>query len=253
MSAGTRGLVWLVGASSGIGRALALRLAAGGWQVAISARSRTGLEKLAAEAPEGRLHAYPLDVTDAAQARATVQQIENDLGGIDTALLNAGDYEPMALEDFDAALFRRLIEVNYLGAVHCLEALLPAMRARARGQVLVTASLAGYRGLPRSAPYGASKAALINLAESLQPEMARAGIALRVINPGFVDTPLTRKNAFSMPFLMTPEQAAGRIYRGLERGGFEISFPRLFAWQFKLLRCLPYRLYFYLIRRATRT
>jgi NAD(P)-dependent dehydrogenase (short-subunit alcohol dehydrogenase family) len=248
-----RGLVWLVGASSGIGRALALRLAADGWRVAASARRRESLEQLVTQAPAGRLQAWPLDVTQPEQVRQVVMKIEHDMGAIDIAILNAGDYQPMALEDFDVALFRRLMEVNYLGVVHCLDALLPVLRGRGRGQVLITASVAGYRGLPQAAPYGASKAALINLAESLQPEMARAGIALRVINPGFVDTPLTRKNAFAMPFLMTPEQAAGHIVGRLEDGGFEISFPRLFIWQLKLMRCLPYRLYFFLVRKVTRT
>jgi len=248
-----RGLVWLVGASSGIGRALAMRLATAGWRVAVSARRREGLQQLVTRVPEGRLQAFPLDVTQLEQVRQVVRNIEHDMGAIDIAILNAGDYQPMALEDFDVALFRRLMEVNYLGVVHCLDALLPVLRGRGRGQVLITASVAGYRGLPQAAPYGASKAALINLAESLQPEMARAGIALRVINPGFVDTPLTRKNAFAMPFLMTPEQAAWTIVRRLEGGGFEISFPRLFIWQLKLMRCLPYRLYFFLVRKVTRT
>lgn len=248
-----RGLVWLVGASSGIGRALALRLVTDGWRLAVSARGADALQRLVVQAGAARVRAYPLDVTEAGRVREVVSRVERDMGSIDIALLNAGDYEPMPLEAFDSALFRRLMEVNYLGVVHCLDALLPVMRARARGQILVTASVAGYRGLPQAAPYGASKAALINLAESLQPEMARAGITLRLINPGFVDTPLTRKNAFSMPFLITPERAAAHIAGKLERGGFEISFPRLFVWQLKLLRCLPYRWYFFLVRKLTRT
>ena len=249
----SRGLVWLVGASSGIGRALALRLASDGWRVQVSARRREGLQGLAELAPAGRISVYPLDVTDPEKVHEVVDCIERDAGAIDIAILNAGDYEPMALDSFDAALFRRLMEVNYLGVVHCLEALLPVMRPRGRGQILVTASVAGYRGLPLAGPYGASKAALINLAESLHPELARSGINLRVINPGFVDTPLTRKNRFTMPFLMTPEDAARRIITQLARGGFEISFPRVFVWMLKVLRCLPYRLYFFLIRRMTGT
>ena len=248
-----RGLIWLVGASSGIGRALALRLAGDGWRVAISARSEARLRQLAGQAPAGRLLVWPLDVTDAGAVARVLEGIEREAGAVDIAILNAGDYEPMPLAGFDIALFRRLMEVNYLGVVHCLGALLPVLRRRGRGQVLVTASVAGYRGLPQAAPYGASKAALINLAESLQPELARAGVALRVINPGFVDTPLTRRNRFAMPFLMSPVQAADRIAARLERGGFEISFPLPFVALLKLLRCLPYRLYFYLVRKATRT
>lgn len=248
-----RGVLWLVGASSGIGRCLAQQLAAAGWRVAASARSGERLDQLAGEVASGRLGSYPLDVTDGDAVSATVAAIERDLGPIEVAILNAGDYEPMPLAQFDAGLFRRLIEVNYMGVVNCLDALLPRLRSRRGGQILMTASVAGYRGLPRAAPYGASKAALIHLAEALQPELASEGVRMRVINPGFVDTPLTRKNRFAMPFLMTPEQAARRIVDRLGGGGFEIAFPRRFVWLLKLLRCLPYRLYFALTGRMIRT
>lgn len=246
-----RGLVWLVGASSGIGSALALRLADAGWTVAVSARRRENLQRLAERAPEGSLLVFPVDVTDAAGVRSVLAEIERTAGPVEMAILNAGDYQPMSLDDFDAGLIRRLMEVNYHGVVHCLDALLPCMRSRGRGRILLTASVAGYRGLPLAAPYGASKAALISMAESLRPEMERAGLTLRVINPGFVDTPLTRKNRFAMPFLLTPEQAAGHIAAQLDRDGFEISFPWRFVWMLKLLRCLPYRLYFMLMRRIS--
>jgi len=248
-----RGVLWLVGASSGIGRCLAQQLAAAGWRVAASARSVERLDRLAAEAGPGRLGSYPLDVTDAGAVAATLAAIERDMGPIEVAILNAGDYEPMPLAQFNAALFRRLMDVNYMGVVHCLDALLPRLRSRRRGQVLITASVSGYRGLPLAAPYSASKAALINLAEALQPELANDGVRMRVINPGFVDTPLTRKNRFAMPFLISAEQAAARVVDKLEGGGFEIAFPRRFAWLLKLLRCLPYSVYFAVIRRMTRT
>jgi NAD(P)-dependent dehydrogenase (short-subunit alcohol dehydrogenase family) len=245
---GTRGVLWLVGASSGIGRCLVQQLAAEGWRVAASARSAGPLAELAAT---GRVRSYPLDVTDAPAVGATVGSIEAEMGPIEVAILNAGDYEPMPLEQFEAALFRRLMEVNYLGVVHCLDALLPRLRLRGRGQLLVTASVSGYRGLPLAAPYGATKAALINLAEALQPELTTAGVRIRVINPGFVDTPLTRKNRFAMPFLMTAEQAAARIVTQLGGSGFEIAFPRRLVWPLKLLRCLPYNAYFALVKRLT--
>jgi NAD(P)-dependent dehydrogenase (short-subunit alcohol dehydrogenase family) len=246
-------VLWLVGASSGIGRCLALQLAAAGWQVAASARSAERLNELAGAAPGGRVQSYPLDVTDAAAVSATVARIEVDLGPIELAILNAGDYEPMPLADFDAGLFRRLMEVNYMGAVHCLDALVPRLRQRRRGQLVLTASVSGYRGLPRGAPYSATKAALINLAEALQPELASEGVRMRVINPGFVDTPLTRKNRFAMPFLMSAEQAAARIVTKLDAGSFEIAFPRRMVWLMKLLRCLPYGVYFALVKRMTGT
>ncbi len=250
---GPRGVLWLVGASSGIGSCLVTQLAAAGWRVAASARSTKRLAALAAGAGQASVRSYPLDVTDKAAVAATVARIEQECGPIEVAILNAGDYEPMPLEQFDAALFRRLMEVNYMGAVHCLDALLPRLRQRRGAQLLLTASVSGYRGLPSGAPYSATKAALINLAEALQPELASQGVRIRVINPGFVDTPLTRKNRFAMPFLMTAEQAAQRIVGKLDGSAFEIAFPRRFVWLLKVLRCLPYRAYFALVKRMTGT
>lgn len=245
------GVTWLVGASSGIGAELARCLARQGRQVAVTARRAERLSELCREVP-GRLAAYPGDVTDPDGLRHIAARIEADLGPIETCILNAGEYEPMGLDEFDVSLFRRLMDVNYMGVVHGLAAVMPPMRRRRRGQILITASLAGYRGLPRAAPYGATKAALISLAESLQPELAEEGIALRIINPGFVTTPLTDKNRFDMPFLMTPEQAAHAIMRGLERNTFEIRFPWRFALLMGLLRLMPNGLYLRVARRMVR-
>ena len=227
-----------------------LRLAGSGRQVAVTARSNDRLQALAEQSPvPGAIQVFPGDVTDGPGMADVAARIESRMGPIDTAIFNAGDYEPMGLEDFDPALFQRLMAVNYQGVVNGLAAVMPAMISRAEGQILVTASLAGYRGLPRAAPYGASKAAVINLAESLQPELALKGVSLRVINPGFVKTPMTDKNRFSMPFLMTPEAAVDAIMKGLERRGFEITFPRPFAWIMKTLRLMPHRLFLALTRR----
>lgn len=167
----------------------------------------------------------------------------------DSIILNAGDYEPMGLDDFDPALFERLMRVNFLGAVNGIETMREAFVGRGEGEIVLTASVAGYRGLPYAAPYGASKAAMINLAESLRPEFRRAGVAIRVINPGFVRTRLTDKNDFAMPGRIEPAEAAERIARGLEHGGFEILAPRGFGWVMKILRLLPYPLYFAATRR----
>lgn len=246
-------LVWLIGASSGIGAALAGELLSAGYRVALSARRAERLNALRADL-NGTLEncgVFPVDVTDEAALSTCVKAIEAEMGAIDFAIINAGDYQPMPLTEFDVGLFRRLMEVNYLGVVNSLAALLPVMLPRGAGQILVTASIAGYRGLPLAAPYSASKAAAINLAEALQPELRKQGIRIRVINPGFVDTPLTKKNDFRMPFLITPESAAARIVAQLEDDHFEIAFPRRFAWLMKLLRCLPYRLYFPLVNRMT--
>ncbi|WP_018954609.1 SDR family NAD(P)-dependent oxidoreductase [Thioalkalivibrio sulfidiphilus] len=241
-------VAWLIGASSGIGAELARRLAEAGWQVALTARRAERLEALCQASPS-QLYSFPGDVTDPEGLSALAARIEAELGPVELCILNAGDYEPMGLDDFDVNLFRRLMEVNYLGVVHGLAAVMPAMRARGRGQILITASLAGYRGLPRAAPYGATKAALISLAESLQPELAAEGVRLRVINPGFVKTPLTDKNRFEMPFLMTTEQAAEAIMKGLHKDAFEIRFPWRFALMMGLLRLLPNGLYLRIARR----
>lgn len=249
-SGGDGGVFWLVGASSGIGRALALRLAAAGWQVAATARRAEALEALAAEAPgPGRVVPFPGDVTDAAAMAELAAAVEAHLGPMDRALFNQGDYEPMGLDAFDPALFERLMRINYLGMVNGLAAVMPAMIRRGRGEILLTASLAGYRGLPRAAPYGASKAAVISMAESLQPELAQKGVRLRVINPGFVRTPMTDKNRFPMPFLMETDAAVEAILRGLEGRRFEIRFPRPFALIMHGLRLLPYGVFLRITQR----
>ena len=241
-------VAWLVGASSGIGQALALALAEAGWKVAISARRIEPLQAMQARNP--LLIPYPLDVTDVQSLYHAAAAITRELGDIELCVLNAGDYTPMPLADFDPALFRKLCDVNYLGVVNGLDAILPLMLARGRGQILLTASIAGYRGLPKSAPYSASKAAVISLAESLHLELKAKGVLLRVVNPGFVRSPLTDKNTFKMPFLMEVEEAAQAIMRDLPRQNFEIAFPKRFAYLMKVLRILPYWLYFKLTKGA---
>jgi short-subunit dehydrogenase len=245
--------VWITGASSGIGRAVALRYAANGAQVAASARSAAALAQLAAEpAAGGRIRAYPVDVTARAAMVATVARIDAELGPIDLAILNAGTHEPVDGRRFDAAVFDRLIAVNLGGAINGLHAVLPGMVARRAGHVALVASVAGYGGLPTAAAYGATKAALINLAEALKLELDAVGVRLSLVNPGFVRTPLTDRNEFPMPALMEVDAAARALIRGLARGGFEVTFPRRFTLAMKLLRLLPYRLYFPLVARITR-
>jgi NAD(P)-dependent dehydrogenase (short-subunit alcohol dehydrogenase family) len=245
-------VVWITGGGSGIGRALALTLNRMGWRVVISGRNREKLAETAKFAASPSIQCLTLDVTKPDSVSGVVGEIEKLFGRIDYAFLNAGDYSPMRLSDFDLDLFHRLIHVNYLGVVNCLSALLPGMRDRAQGEILITASLSGYCGLPGAAPYSATKAALINLAESLQPELAEWGIRLRLVNPGFVATELTDKNDFKMPFLITPAKAAEAIKDQLSSKRFEIRFPFLFSWIMSLLSWLPYRLYFVLMRRLLR-
>lgn len=237
-------VAWVTGASTGIGRETAIQLAGAGVRVAASARSADRLAGLGSG-----IDAFPLDVTDGASVIDTVARIEDRLGPIDLAILGAGTYHPVAIGNLDPDLFASTMQVNYLGVVNGLAALLPRMRARRAGHISWIASVAGYRGLPRAAAYGPTKAALINLAESLKPELAREGIRVSVINPGFVATPMTAQNDFPMPFLMQPEEAARKTIRGLAAGKFEITYPWPFVTLLRMARCLPYRAYFRLVDR----
>ncbi|MEJ8572409.1 SDR family NAD(P)-dependent oxidoreductase [Microbaculum marinum] len=234
---------WVVGASSGIGRATARRLAASGVRVAASSRSRPELSALADEG-RGGIAAYPLDVTDRDGLLQAVPAIDDELGPIDLVVLSAGIWEPFEPDSFDPAAFSANMEVNYLGAVNAIAAVLPAFRARGSGQIAIVASVAGYVGLPKAATYGPTKAALINLAECLRCELDGSGVTVCVVNPGFVETRLTAKNDFPMPFLMSAEEAADRMIRGLATGRFEVAFPRRLTWLMKLARLLPYPVYF---------
>jgi NAD(P)-dependent dehydrogenase (short-subunit alcohol dehydrogenase family) len=238
---------WITGAGSGMGQQLAWIAAAEGARVTISGRRPAALAETAAG--HDRIHSAPLDVKDQAAIEAAVKAMESQKGPIDVAVLNAAFYQPMDAADFDSALFRETIETNVMGVVNCLQAVLPRMLARGHGHLVIVASVAGYRGLPRAAAYGPSKAALINLAESLQPSAAAAGVRVQVVNPGFVATPLTAANKFHMPFLITAEDAARRIYRGIGKGGFEIAFPWPFVMLLKIAGLLPDRLYFALTAR----
>ena len=244
---------WLTGASTGIGRAVALRLAAEGWRVAASARNAEALAALAAEAPPGAIAPYPLDVTGRDACLACAERIERELGPLDLAIFNAGTHRPMAAQEFSSATVRTLLDINVMGVAHGLEAVLPRLIARKAGRVMIVASIAGYRGLPTAAAYGASKAALINMAEALRPELLEQGVVLQLVNPGFVKTPLTDKNRFPMPFLISAEQAAEAILRGMRSDRFEIAFPSVFAWLMKLVRVLPDRIYFHFTRRIARS
>ncbi|MEX0838015.1 MAG: SDR family NAD(P)-dependent oxidoreductase [Parvibaculum sp.] len=241
MSGPIKDVVWITGASSGIGRALALRMARGGYRVAATARRADELEALAREA-DGLVVPVVADTTDAASLKAAVARIEETMGPVGIAVFCAGTYQALMGAELTAAKARPLFELNFMGTVNSLEAVLPGMMRRGAGRIAMVASLAGYFGLPTSAVYGASKAALINMAEALRPDLTRHGIAMQIVNPGFVKTPLTDKNEFPMPFLMEAGDAAEAFYRGLHSSRFEISFPRRFSLLLRLLQMLPYRL-----------
>lgn len=242
--------VWLTGASAGIGEALALQLAKRGDRVIASARGQDKLDALTEKHPQ--IATAQVDITDHDAVMNVAKQIEAEHGQIDLAIFNAGTHQPVDAKDFTAAGLRKLIEVNLMGTANCLETVMPGMIARGSGHIAVVASVAGYRGLPTAAYYGASKGGTINMVEALRFDLQRAGVKLQLVNPGFVETPLTDKNEFEMPMIITAEKAADYIAKGLDGGGFEIAFPRRFALIMKLLRLSPYRLYFPLIGRSTK-
>ena len=235
---GTTGTAWVTGASSGIGRALARRLAETGWTVAVSARTARDLDTLAAEVP-GRITAFLLDVTDAAACVETGRQIEASLGPVDLAVFNAGSYFPTTAEDFSVANFKKTVDVNLMGEVNCMGAVVPSMLARRAGHIVLMGSLTGLVGLPTAASYGATKAALNSIAQAFKPDFERFGITISVINPGFVKTPLTDKNRFPMPFLIGVDAAVDHIMRGIERQRFDVSFPWQMSFLVRLLAALP--------------
>ncbi|WP_416899095.1 MAG: SDR family NAD(P)-dependent oxidoreductase [Minwuia sp.] len=248
------GLVWITGASQGLGRQAALEFAKRGWRVAATARNEENLKSLEAEAAGhlGDVTAFPGDVTDPKRMAEVISEIETQLGDITTAVLNAGTYYPMMGRDFSAETVRKQFEANVMGAAWPLEHLIPRMIARKRGRIYLVASVSGYCGLPRAGAYGMTKAGLINLAESLRTELKPLGVTVGVVNPGFIDTPLTQKNEFPMPMLMPVDKAAREMVDGVLSGKFEVVFPRTFVWLMKLGRMLPYGLYFPLARYVTR-
>lgn len=247
------GIAWVTGASSGIGRALALRLARKGWTVAATARSEDALRALAGEAEglKGRIFAAPCDLTDADAVEALVARLEAEEGAIALAVLNAGIYLSVNAEAPRFEDFRKTFEVNLNGTAACVCALTPRMTARRAGQIAVVSSATAFGGMPTASAYGASKAALVNMAECLRVELWRYGVHVQAVTPGFVETPAQDDNAFPKPFMVSADHAAKRIAAGLRAQRFEITFPRRFTWMLKAIYALPYGWSLPLVRRQT--
>lgn len=237
---------WIIGASRGMGKELCKLLSQSAWQVTASARKIGDLEKLAKEI---NADIVPLDATDKLSIKLAADHVYR-VQPPKLVMMNVGDYEPMPIEAFDASLFERLNLTNYLATVYLLDTLIPRMRDNGGGQILLNVSAAAYKGMPQAAPYSAPKAAVLHMAESLKPELERWNIKLRVINPGFVDSLLTQKNTFKMPFLMPPEEAAKRIHKSISKNHFDINFPKRLTWILKLLRCLPNPVWFFFMRHG---
>ncbi len=231
--------IWIVGASSGIGAALAENLHERGARLVLSARSRDKLEALNIEL-DGIHEIEPLDICDF----DAVQKAVDRIGGIDIAIFLAASYTPGLIEKAEIEAVHQMIDVNLKGALNFIHCVYPRMIKAGSGQIVLCGSVAGYCGLPNSQPYSATKAAMINLAQSLRTEAKPHGIDVRLISPGFVKTPMTSKNDFDMPMIIEPEQAAREIAEGLLSRRFEIHFPARFTWIVKILSLLPYPVYF---------
>ncbi|MFT7773739.1 SDR family NAD(P)-dependent oxidoreductase [Roseateles sp.] len=242
--------VWVIGASSGIGRAAAVALSQQGARVIVSARQAAPLRDFEREHP-GSV-ALPLDVTRPESLQAAATSVTALAQGAPALILYcAGHYKAQQAVHFDRQEMEKHLAVNYGGVLHLLEAVLPTMITARSGHLCLVASVAGYRGLPLSLAYGPTKAALNNLAENLYLDLHPLGLGVSVVNPGFVETPLTAQNQFRMPALISPEEAAAHMLKGWARGRFEMNFPRRFTAWMRLLRCLPDAWYFAAVRRAT--
>lgn len=235
--AGSR--IWVTGASSGIGAALAHELERRGAQVAISARREDQLKAVA----DGRMHVEPVDVTDKDAMIAAAESIRTALGGLDVAVFNAGAWDQVKIDKWDSEVFRKHFDVNLMGLVHGIEAVLPAMLAARSGSIVGVASVAGYRGIPRSEAYGATKAAQINMLESLRADLAPRGVRVQTVCPGFVKTGLTERNDFPMPFIIEAEEAAREIADGIAKDKAEIVFPLPMMLLMKAARLVPVALW----------
>lgn len=230
---------WLVGASEGLGLALAEALSARGAHLVLSARNPERLAMVAAALP-GPAEVLPLDVADGAAVRAAGAR----LGALDGVIWLAGVYWPMRAQDWNADQVEAMCDVNFTGCARVIGAVLPGMLARGQGHIVITGSLSGFRGLPGAIGYGASKAGCMSLAESLHADLRGSGIRVQLANPGFIRTRLTAQNAFAMPQIMEPAEAAAHMLRLMEGTRFAQSFPRPFSWLFRLANFMPDRLYY---------
>ena len=230
---------WLVGASEGLGAALAQKLSRAGVHLVLSARSADRLNDLAASLP-GRSTVKPVDITDA----AALAQVADEIGEIDGVIHMAGVYWPMKAGDWKADEATQMAEINFIGAMKLMGVVVPRFAARDRGHIVLTGSLSGFRGLPGAIGYCASKAGVMSLAESMYADLHKTGVDVQLINPGFIRTRLTEKNDFHMPFIMEPEDAAREFFEHMNTDAFKRSFPTLFSWVFRGSQFLPDWLYY---------
>ena len=237
--------IWITGASSGIGKALALKFAKENWLVAVSARRRGLLDELA---QKQNIFSFPLDVTDDNLVKTSFSAILDEFKELDICVFCSGAYDPKLEKEINKDQIKKIMNINFFGVLNCIKAVEKYFKNKKEGHISVVSSIAAYRGLPNSSGYGPSKAALTNLTESLYFDFKKYNVRISLISPGFIKTPLTNQNTFDMPFIKTPEFAADKIYNGLTKSSsFEIHFPKELTILLKFLRILPYRVYLFLI------
>ena len=242
--------IWITGASSGIGKAVAEKFAYEGWKVAVSARRKEILDNMAQDL---NIKSFPLDVTKRDQIENVFKNILNDFGELDLCLFSSGTYEPKDEQSIDPDKIKNVININFLGVIDCVKTVEEYFKKKKSGHISIVSSIAGYRGLPNSSGYGPSKAALTNFSESIYFDFKKFGVRVSIVSPGFIKTPLTDKNEFPMPFLKTPQYAAEKIFNGLiKSNAFEIHFPKGLTLILKLLRILPYKLYLFLVDKLVK-
>ncbi len=244
-------VIWITGASTGIGKALAIKFSQNGWKVAISARREALLNEIASE--NKNIFAFPFDVTDKEKCNSTFNLIKNKFDNINLCVFSTGTWDPKKEKEIDVEQIENVMKINFFGTLNCIKSVESYFKTRGYGQISIVSSIAGYRGLPNSTGYGPSKSALNNLAESLYFDFKRHGVRVSLISPGFIKTPMTDKNDFKMPFLKSPEFAAEKIYNGLVNSkSFEIDFPKQLTITLKFLKILPIKLYFKIVERMTK-
>jgi len=242
-------VIWITGASSGIGRALSIKFANEGWQVAASARRENLLQELHQE--NKNIHPFPLDVTEIDRCKLVAENIIKKFNNIDICVFSTGTHDPKSEKRFNLAKIREIMEVNYFGTMNSINSVYDYFSEKKNGHISIMSSVAGYRGLPAAGAYCASKSALTSFTESLNFDMQMKNVRVSLISPGFIKTPLTDQNDFPMPMIKTPEFAAEEIYKGLViKKSFEIHFPKAFTYFLKFLQILPSSLYFKLVARG---
>ena len=243
--------IWITGASSGIGKALALKFAKEGWKVAISARRENLLNEISQS--NENIMSFPLDVTDSEKCKNVFENIKNKIGEIDISVFCTGIHDPKSEKSLNLEKVKKIMEVNFFGTINSINSVYDYYKNRKSGHISIVSSVAGYRGLPAAGAYCASKSALSSFAESLYFDLKRFNIRVSLVSPGFIKTPMTDKNDFKMPFLKTPEYSADKIYDGLIKSNkFEIHFPKSLTLVLKFFKIIPDRFYFYLVKKMTK-